>query len=152
VDSLEKEPKQAKLTMGKAIVKLVKKVKKMEVVLKRRHVFLTDSEDEDAENSSKHGRNLQEEGLEEVKTLVKVLTQRTKTYTRKVKTGLRKKLDADEVSTGEGINTGFTNVNTAFKEINSSYESIIPSPKKGQREGKAVLEEKSQSKKTKKHI
>ncbi|GJQ93027.1 hypothetical protein Tco_0004166 [Tanacetum coccineum] len=193
VDSLEKELKQTKLTMGKAIVKLVKKVKKMEAVLKRRHVVLTDSEDEDAENSSKQGRNLQEEGLDEMvrsimkdksedfetptqgktsgeadispegleaaETLAKVLTQRTKTYTRKVKTGLRRKLDADEVSTGEGINTGFTDVNTAFEEIksgddevNSGDESIIPSPKKGQREGKAVLEEKSQSKRTKKQI
>ncbi|GJS30747.1 hypothetical protein Tco_0491367 [Tanacetum coccineum] len=138
-----------------------------------------DSEDEDAENSSKQGRNLQEEGLDEMvrsimkekseeyetptqgktsreayislegleaaETLAKVLTQRTKTYTRKFKTGLRRKLDADEVSTGEGINTGFTDVNTAFEEINSGDESIIPSPKKGQREGKAVLEEKSQS-------
>ncbi|GKA10236.1 hypothetical protein Tco_0689669 [Tanacetum coccineum] len=43
-----------------------KKVKKMETVLKRRHVVLTDSEDEDAENSSKQGRNLQEEGLDEM--------------------------------------------------------------------------------------
>ncbi|GJZ33729.1 hypothetical protein Tco_0579165 [Tanacetum coccineum] len=154
VDSLEKELKQTKLTIGKAIVKLVKKVKKMEAFLKRRHVVLTDSEDEDAENSSKQGRNLQEEGLDEMvslegleaaETLAKVLTQRTKTYTRKFKTGLRRKLDADEVSTGEGINTGFTDVNTAFEEINSGDESIIPSPKKGQREGKAVLEEKSQS-------
>ncbi|GJY60980.1 hypothetical protein Tco_0461637 [Tanacetum coccineum] len=186
VDSLEKELKQTKLTMGKAIVKLVKKVKKMEAILKRRHVVLTDSEDEDAKNSSKQGRNLQDEGLDEMvrstmkkkseefetptqrktsgeadislkgleaaETLAKVLTQRTKTYTRKVKTRLRRKLDVDEVSTGEGINTGFTEVNTAFEEINSGDESIITSPEKGQREGKAVLEEKSQSKRTKKHI
>ncbi|GKB98738.1 putative ribonuclease H-like domain-containing protein, partial [Tanacetum coccineum] len=72
VDSLEKELKQTKLTMGKAIVKLVKKVKKMEVVLKRRHMVLTDSEDEDAGNSSKQGRNLQEEGLDKmVRSIVK---------------------------------------------------------------------------------
>ncbi|GKD23000.1 hypothetical protein Tco_1224703 [Tanacetum coccineum] len=105
----------------------------MEVVLKMRHVVLTDSKDEDAENSSKQGRNLQEEGLDKMvrsivkdksedfetptqgktlgeadispeglevaETLAKVLTQRTKTYTRKVKTGLRRKLDADEVNT-----------------------------------------------------
>ncbi|GJR24637.1 hypothetical protein Tco_0973164 [Tanacetum coccineum] len=58
VDSLETELKQTKLTMGKALVKLVKKVKKMEDVLKRRHVVLPDSEDEDAEISSKQGRNL----------------------------------------------------------------------------------------------
>ncbi|GKB85692.1 hypothetical protein Tco_0957964 [Tanacetum coccineum] len=54
------ELKQTKLTMGKALVKLVKKVKKMEDVLKRRHVVLPDSDDEDAEISSKHGRNLQD--------------------------------------------------------------------------------------------
>ncbi|GJV96335.1 hypothetical protein Tco_1547912 [Tanacetum coccineum] len=88
-------------------------------------------------------------GLEAAETLTKVLTQRTKTYTRKVKTRLRRKLDVDEVNTGKGINTGFTDVNTAFEEINSGNKSIIPSPKKGQREGKAVLEEKSQSKKKK---
>ncbi|GJU11238.1 retrovirus-related pol polyprotein from transposon TNT 1-94 [Tanacetum coccineum] len=62
IDSLETELKQTKLTMGKALVKLVKKVKKMEDVLKRRHVVLPNSEDEDAEISSKQGRNLQEEG------------------------------------------------------------------------------------------
>ncbi|GJW56721.1 hypothetical protein Tco_0103452 [Tanacetum coccineum] len=70
------------------------------------------------------------EGLEAAETLAKVLTRRTKTYTRKVKTRLRRKLDADEVNTGEGINTGFIDVNTAFEEINSGNESIIPSPKK----------------------
>ncbi|GJX96364.1 RNA-directed DNA polymerase, eukaryota [Tanacetum coccineum] len=159
IDSLETELKQTKLTMGNAIMKLVKKVKKIEDVLKRRRVVLTNSEDEDAENSSKQGRNLQEEGLDEMvrsimkgkskvfetprqgktlgevdispegfkaaETLAKVLTQRTKTYKK--------------------------NVNTTFEEINSD-ESIIPSPKKGQREGKAVLEEKSQSKRIKKQI
>ncbi|GKA01149.1 hypothetical protein Tco_0673814 [Tanacetum coccineum] len=36
VDSLETELKQTKLTMGKVIVKLVKKVKKLEDILKRR--------------------------------------------------------------------------------------------------------------------
>ncbi|GJU48615.1 putative ribonuclease H-like domain-containing protein [Tanacetum coccineum] len=139
VDSLETELKQTKLTMEKAIVKLVKK-----------------------------GRNLQEEGLDEIvspegleaaETLAKVLTQRTKTYTRKVKTGLMRKLDADEVSTGEEINTGFTDVSTAFTDVNTAFEeiktgdeSIIPSLKKGQRKGKAMLEEKSQSKRTKTQI
>ncbi|GKC10541.1 hypothetical protein Tco_1007323 [Tanacetum coccineum] len=166
----------------------------MEAVLKRRHVVLTDSEDKDAENSSKQGRNLQEEGLDEMvrsimkdksevfetptqgktsreadislegleaaETLAKVLTQRTKTYTRKVKTGLKRKLDAEEINTSfTDVSTAFTDVNTAFEEIksgddevNSGDESIIPSPKKGQREGKAALEEKSQSKRTKKQI
>ncbi|GJZ36885.1 hypothetical protein Tco_0583076 [Tanacetum coccineum] len=53
VDSLEIELKQTKLTMGKAIVKLVKKVKKLEAILKRRHVVLTDSEDEEPEDQGR---------------------------------------------------------------------------------------------------
>ncbi|GJU81858.1 hypothetical protein Tco_1284223 [Tanacetum coccineum] len=58
IESLEKDLKQ---TMGNAIVKLVKKVKKLEKVVKGRRVVLTDSEDEATENSSKQGRNLQKD-------------------------------------------------------------------------------------------
>ncbi|GKA36193.1 hypothetical protein Tco_0722684 [Tanacetum coccineum] len=83
VDSLETELKQTKLTMGKALVKLVKKVKKMEDVLKRRQVVLPDSEDEDAEISSKQGRNLQEEGLDEmVRNMIKDKSEVFKTPTQ----------------------------------------------------------------------
>ncbi|GJS16279.1 hypothetical protein Tco_0410751 [Tanacetum coccineum] len=49
IDSLEMDLKQTKLTMGNAIVKLVKKVKKMEGFLKRRNLVLTDSEEEEPE-------------------------------------------------------------------------------------------------------
>ncbi|GKF60330.1 hypothetical protein Tco_0177116, partial [Tanacetum coccineum] len=49
VDSLELDLKKTKLTMGNAIVKLVKKVKKLEGFLKRRNLVLTDSEDEEPE-------------------------------------------------------------------------------------------------------
>ncbi|GKA34513.1 hypothetical protein Tco_0720942 [Tanacetum coccineum] len=87
------------------------------------------------------------EGLEAAETLAKVLTRRTKTYTRKVKTRLRRKLDVDEVNTGKGINTGFTDVNTAFEEIkevntgglgvNSGSGPV--SSARGQREGKALM-------------
>ncbi|GJX33984.1 hypothetical protein Tco_0245541 [Tanacetum coccineum] len=51
--SLETELKQTKLTIGKAIVKLVKKVKKLEDILKRRHVVLTESEDEEPEDQGR---------------------------------------------------------------------------------------------------
>ncbi|GKG35383.1 hypothetical protein Tco_0440537, partial [Tanacetum coccineum] len=49
IDSLELELKQTKLTMGNAIVKLVKKVKKLEGFLKRKNLVLTDSGDEEPE-------------------------------------------------------------------------------------------------------
>ncbi|GKB02258.1 hypothetical protein Tco_0830347 [Tanacetum coccineum] len=49
IDSLEMDLKQTKLTMGNAIVKLVKKVKKLEGFMKRRNLVLTDSEEEEPE-------------------------------------------------------------------------------------------------------
>ncbi|GKF01591.1 hypothetical protein Tco_0028514, partial [Tanacetum coccineum] len=61
IDSLEMDLKQTKLTMGNAIVKLVKKVKKMEGFLKRRKLVLTDSEEEEPEAQ---GRNSQDDPLD----------------------------------------------------------------------------------------
>ncbi|GJR48223.1 hypothetical protein Tco_1316326, partial [Tanacetum coccineum] len=58
--SLEKDLKQTKLTMGSAIVKLVKKVKKLEGILKRRNVVLSDSEEEEPEAQ---GRKSQDDPL-----------------------------------------------------------------------------------------
>ncbi|GKF75722.1 hypothetical protein Tco_0225166, partial [Tanacetum coccineum] len=49
IDSLEIDLKQTKLTIGSAIVKLVKKVKKLEGILKKRNVVLSDSEEEEPE-------------------------------------------------------------------------------------------------------
>ncbi|GJT88234.1 hypothetical protein Tco_1069951 [Tanacetum coccineum] len=63
VDSLETELKQTKLTMGNAIVKLVKKVKKMEDILKRRHVVLTDLEDEELEDQGRIIQDINDDPL-----------------------------------------------------------------------------------------
>ncbi|GJZ69547.1 hypothetical protein Tco_0633097 [Tanacetum coccineum] len=91
IDSLEKDLKQTKQTMGNAIVKLVKKVKKMEKIVKSRRVVLTDSEDEGETDISP-------QGLEAAETLAEVLSQ-IKTKRRNVKTGVRRRLDAEDVST-----------------------------------------------------
>ncbi|GJW21732.1 hypothetical protein Tco_0032354 [Tanacetum coccineum] len=61
IDSLETDLKQTKLTMGNAIVKLVKKVKKLEGILKRRNVVLSDSEEEEPEAQ---GRKSQDDPLD----------------------------------------------------------------------------------------
>ncbi|GJR42989.1 putative ribonuclease H-like domain-containing protein [Tanacetum coccineum] len=144
IESLEKDLKQTKQTMGNAIVKLVKKVKKMEKVVKSRRVVLTDSEDEAAENSSKQGRNLQKDesevfetpkqgkssgetdispqGLEAAKTLAEALSQ-IKTKRRNVKTGVRRRLDAEDVSTGfEDVSTGFEDDELAAKRLQEELE------------------------------
>ncbi|GKD86165.1 hypothetical protein Tco_1357319 [Tanacetum coccineum] len=166
--------------MGNAIVKLVKKVKKMEKVVKSRRVVLPDSEDKAIQNSSKQGRNLQKDesevfetpkqgkssgetdispqGLEAAETLAKALSQ-IKTKRINVKTIIRRRLDAEDVSTGfEDVSTGFEDVSTGFEDVSTSFEDVstgftdIKSASEkvssggehvsaSQREGKALLEE-----------
>ncbi|GJT82752.1 putative ribonuclease H-like domain-containing protein [Tanacetum coccineum] len=59
IDSLEKELKETKQTLGHVVLTLVKKVKSLEVALKRmsKRVILSDSEDEETENQ---GRKIQD--------------------------------------------------------------------------------------------
>ncbi|GKC58689.1 hypothetical protein Tco_1086287, partial [Tanacetum coccineum] len=60
IDSLETDLKQTKLAMGNTLVKLVKKVKKLEGFLKRRNMVLSDSEKEEPEAQ---GRKSQDDHL-----------------------------------------------------------------------------------------
>ncbi|GJV79970.1 hypothetical protein Tco_1515840 [Tanacetum coccineum] len=57
IDSLEMDLKQTKLTMGNAIVKLVKKVKKLEGFLKRRNLVLSYSEEEEPETQRRKSQD-----------------------------------------------------------------------------------------------
>ncbi|GJW53780.1 hypothetical protein Tco_0097865 [Tanacetum coccineum] len=170
IDNLEKEPKENKQTTAAVIVKLVKKVKKLKTRVKygnlpNRKLVLSDSESEDADNSSKQGRNLGEEyvfetpkgkdsgeadispsGLQAAKTLVQVTSQKTKTYTRSVKSGLKKKLDV-------GVSSGDRKFKSASEEIKYGFTNISSGEVRvSQRKGKEVLEEQPQPKRSKKHI
>ncbi|GJY75779.1 hypothetical protein Tco_0480895 [Tanacetum coccineum] len=146
IDNLEKELKENKQTTTAVIMKLVKKVKKLETRVKcgnlpNRKMVLSDLESENAANSSKQGRNLGEEavfetpkgkdsgevnispnGLQAAETLVQVASQKTKTYTRKVKSGLKKKLDVG-VSSGDRKST-FEKFKSASKEIKEEDVSL----------------------------
>ncbi|GJW29425.1 putative ribonuclease H-like domain-containing protein [Tanacetum coccineum] len=107
------------------IVKLVKKVKKLETRVKygnlpNRKMVLSDSESEDAANASKQGRKLGE---------LDVASQKTKTYTRRVKSGLKKKLDVGVSfgdrkfkSASEEIKCGFINI--SFGEIREEESTL----------------------------
>ncbi|GKE38355.1 hypothetical protein Tco_1461760 [Tanacetum coccineum] len=57
VDSLEKDLKQTKLTMGNAIMKLAKKVKKLEGILKRKNVVLSYFEEEESESQGRKSQD-----------------------------------------------------------------------------------------------
>ncbi|GJY04077.1 hypothetical protein Tco_0370017 [Tanacetum coccineum] len=140
VDSLEKDLKQTKLTMGSAIVKLVKKVKKLEGILKRRNVVFSDSEEEEPEDQ---GTKSQDDPLV---SLVQGMTKGKKVVTS---------LDfQEEVSTGvEGVNTGSIKVSTVSGQVSTdSINKSIPSPDKGQREGKAPMIIEEAPKKTNEQI
>ncbi|GJV08786.1 putative ribonuclease H-like domain-containing protein [Tanacetum coccineum] len=175
IDNLEKELKENKQTTAAVIVKLVKKVKKLETRVKygnlpNRKMVLSDSESEDAANSSKQGRNLGEEdvfetpkgkdsgeadispsGLQAAETLVQVASQKTKTYTRKVKSGLKKKLDVG-VSSGDR-KSAFEKFKSVSEEIESGFTNISSGEVRvNQRKGKEVLEEQPQPKRSKKQI
>ncbi|GJV96437.1 reverse transcriptase domain-containing protein [Tanacetum coccineum] len=168
--NLEKELKENKQTTTAVIVKLVKKVKKLETRVKygnlpNRKMVLSDSESEDAANSSKQGRKLGEEdvfetpkgedsgeadislrGLQAAEILVQVASQKTKTYTRRVKSGLKKKLDV-------GVSSGDRKFKSAIEEIKSGFTNISSGEVRvSQRKGKEVLEEQPQPKRSKKHI
>ncbi|GJS42449.1 hypothetical protein Tco_0567492 [Tanacetum coccineum] len=179
VDSLEIELKQTKLTMGKAIVKLVKKVKKLEAILKRRHVVLTDSEDEEPEDQgriiqdidddplgskgdfvtpTKPSGEAQEEEispttLEEAKILSKVASQKSKSVDKGKRYKRRKESKGKDISIGlEDVSTGFEKVNTGGLGVSISSRPV--SSARGQKEGKApmIVEETQAPKRTKEQI
>ncbi|GKA69320.1 putative ribonuclease H-like domain-containing protein [Tanacetum coccineum] len=133
IESLEKDLKQTKQTMGNAIGRNLQKDES--------EVFKT----------SKQGKGSREtyispQGLEAAETLAKVLSQ-IKTKRRNVKIGARRRLDAEDVSTGfEEVSTGFTDIKSASEKVSFGGEQV------SQREGKAVLEETPQTKRTKKQI
>ncbi|GJR72823.1 hypothetical protein Tco_0085188 [Tanacetum coccineum] len=139
----------------------MKKVKKMEDLLKRRHVVLPDSEDEDAKISSKQGRNLEEEGLDEmVRNMMKDKSEVFKTPTQ------GKTLEEEDISptTLEAAKT--LSKLLAFEDISTGFEKLIlgglgvqygrgpVSSARGQREGKApmIVEETQAPKRTKEQI
>ncbi|GJT02403.1 hypothetical protein Tco_0823572 [Tanacetum coccineum] len=110
VDSLETELKQTKLTMRKAIMKLVKKIKKLEAILKRRHVVLTDSEDEELEDQERIFQDINDDPL--AKILSKVASQKSKSVDK------GKRYKRKKESKGKDISTGFEEVNTGFEKVN----------------------------------
>ncbi|GKD87587.1 hypothetical protein Tco_1358741, partial [Tanacetum coccineum] len=78
VDSLEKELKETKQTLRNAVLTLVKKVKSLEVALKRKtkRVIVSDSEDEETNNQ---GRKIQDIDDDPLVSLVRDFVTPTKT-------------------------------------------------------------------------
>ncbi|GJY29831.1 hypothetical protein Tco_0405598 [Tanacetum coccineum] len=184
--------------MGNAIVKLVKKVKKLEGFLKRRNVVLSDSEEEEPEAQGRKSQDdplvslvqglvtpsmttvntsgeeqveyISTNTLEAAKTLSRVASlkpksidkgrrykRRKETKGKKVVTSLDFQEEVDTgakgVNTAEGVNTGSIKVSTVSEQVSTgSTKRSIPSPDKGQREGKAPMIIEEAPKKSKEQI
>ncbi|GKA15593.1 hypothetical protein Tco_0695340, partial [Tanacetum coccineum] len=171
---------------------LVKKVKKLEGILKRKNVVFSDSEEEEPKDQGRKSQDdplvslvqglvtpskttvntLGEEQVEDIspttieaaKTLSKVASQKPKSidkgrrYKRRKETKGKKVVTSlnfqEEVSTGaEGVITGSIKVSTVSGQVSTdSINKSIPSPDKGQREGKAHMIIEEAPKKTKEQI
>ncbi|GJS84369.1 putative ribonuclease H-like domain-containing protein [Tanacetum coccineum] len=124
VDSLEKDLKQTKLTMGSAIVKLVKKVKKLEGILKRRNVILSDFKEEEPEDQGRKRGGTKVEDISLIEKQLK-LSSRGRRYKRRKETKGKKVVTSldfqEEVSTGsaEGVNTGSIKVSTVSGKVST---------------------------------
>ncbi|GJV07935.1 putative ribonuclease H-like domain-containing protein [Tanacetum coccineum] len=185
IDSLETYLKQTKLTMGSVIVKLVKKVKKLEGILKRRNVVLSDSEEEELEAQGRKSQDdplvslvqglvtpskptinasgeeqvedISPTTLEEAKTLSKVASQKPKSIDKGRRYKRRNESKGKKVATSldfqEEVNTGSIKVSIVSEQVSTgSTKRSIPSPDKGQREGKAPMIIEEAPKKSKEQI
>ncbi|GKC34506.1 hypothetical protein Tco_1046890 [Tanacetum coccineum] len=168
----DNQAQQTKQIIRKAIAKLVKKVKKLENILKRRNVVITTSEDEEPEDQGRIFKDIDDDPLvsfvtltkpsgeaqeeeispttlEAAKTLPKVASQRSKSVDKGKRYKRRKEFKGKDF---EDISTGFKEVNTSG--LGFSTGSGLVSSGRGQREGKApiIIEETQAPKRTKEQI
>ncbi|GJT16090.1 hypothetical protein Tco_0874796 [Tanacetum coccineum] len=146
VDSLEKDLKQTKLTIGSAIVKLVKKVKKLEGILRRKNVVFSDSEEEEPEDQGRKSQDdplvplvqglvtpskttINASGEEQVEDISPNTLEAAKTLSRKVVTSLdfqeEVSTSAEGVNNAEGVNTGSIKVSTVSGQEEASLAEAI---------------------------
>ncbi|GJW18101.1 hypothetical protein Tco_0025537 [Tanacetum coccineum] len=173
--------------MGSAIVKLVKKVKKLEGILKRRNVVLSDSEEEEPEAQGRKSQDdplvslvqglvtpskttvnasgeeqvedISPTTLEAAKTLSRVASQKPKSIDKGRRYKRRKESKGKKVATSldfskeKCIILGSIKSSTVSEQVStSSTKRSIPSPDKGQREGKAPMIIEEAPKKSKEQI
>ncbi|GJT25502.1 putative ribonuclease H-like domain-containing protein [Tanacetum coccineum] len=152
---------------------LVQEVKIARRYFERRNVVLSDPEEEEPEDQGMKREEQVEDisptTLEAAKTLSRVASQNLKSidkgrrYKRRKETKGKKVVTSldfqEEVSTGyaEGVNTGSIKVSTVSRQVSGqvntdSIKKSIPSPDKGQREGKSPMIIEEAPKKTKEKI
>ncbi|GKB11811.1 hypothetical protein Tco_0845734, partial [Tanacetum coccineum] len=162
------EQAQGQMLMDDSLLVLVKKVKKLEGILKRRNMVLSDSEEEEPEaqgrksqddplvslvqrlvtpsktSGEEQAEDISPTTLEAAKTLSRVASQKLKSIDKGRRYKRRKESKGKKVDTSldfqEEVNIGSIKVSTVSEQVStSSTKRSIPSPDKGQREGKAPM-------------
>ncbi|GKA78734.1 hypothetical protein Tco_0785271, partial [Tanacetum coccineum] len=147
INSLEKELKDTKQTLGNDMLKLVKKVKSLETTLKRKSkkVIISESKGEESEN---RGRIIQDFDDDPIVSLVRESMKEKSTdfeggsRDRNQSNILERQqniVKAERVVWGGGeneINTGIRRISTGRTKVDSGTAS-----KRGQKEGKAPMVE-----------
>ncbi|GKB58109.1 hypothetical protein Tco_0914295, partial [Tanacetum coccineum] len=94
---------------------LAKKVKKLEDILKRRHVLLTDSEDDEPEDQGRIFQDINDDHL--VSKGDFVASQRSKSVDKGKRYKRRKE------SKGKDVDTGFEDISSGFEEVNTETQA-----------------------------
>ncbi|GJU09914.1 putative ribonuclease H-like domain-containing protein [Tanacetum coccineum] len=172
IDSQETDLKQTKLTIGNALVKLVKKGRKSQddPLASLVQGLFTPSMTKVNASGEEQVEDISPNTLEAAKTLSRVASLKPKSidkgrrYKRRKETKGKKvvsSLDfqeevdtgAKEVNTAEGVNTGSIKLSTVSEQVSTgSAKRSIPSPDKGQRAGKAPMISEETPKKSKEQI
>ncbi|GKA19916.1 hypothetical protein Tco_0699831 [Tanacetum coccineum] len=167
IGSLEKELKDTRKTFGNAILTLVDRVKSLEVALKRKSKkvildFVTPTKTRVSASVEAQEEDISPTTLEAAKTLSKVASQKARLTDKGRRYKRRKMSKGKDISAGLDakveVNTGNEEVNIGIEEVNTSstkfntgsipvstpsivqkVKVIVPSPDKGQREGKAQM-------------
>ncbi|GJS84517.1 putative ribonuclease H-like domain-containing protein [Tanacetum coccineum] len=146
---------------GNTIVKLVKKVKKLEGFLKRRNLVLSDSKEEELEAQ---GRKSQVALKAKVYCQGMEIQEMKEAKGKKVVSSLdfQEEVDAgaEQVNTAKGVNTGSIKLSTVSEQLSTGSEQVstvgakksTSSHDKGQREGKAPMISEETPKKSKEQI
>ncbi|GJZ24743.1 hypothetical protein Tco_0562202 [Tanacetum coccineum] len=141
IDNLEKEPNETKQTLGSVVLTLVKKVKSLEVALKRKKkkMIVSDSEDKETDAADfitpsnlgeAQEKDISPTTMEATRTLAQVAFEGVRTYKRRTKS----------TNKGKNINTGLdakAAINNGSSQVKSGSANL--NAHKGQREGKAPI-------------
>ncbi|GJV08648.1 putative ribonuclease H-like domain-containing protein [Tanacetum coccineum] len=148
IGSLEKELKETKQTLGNVVLTLVKKVKTLEVALKRKSkkVIVSESEGEEPEDQGRIIQDIDDDPLvseeaqkeeisltilEAAKTLSKVASQgvsKAKSTEKGKRYRRRARSMAKNINTGldveDEINTGRVEINTSIEDVNTGSTKV----------------------------